>query len=299
MGTQFWWFYDILAVTMVVGIGSAVISKGFNKVIFQLAAFLIAILVGILGANLIAPKVYEEMFYEKIIASVQNTLSEETFNIYQRVAESMAMSAPKEEKTPDAEELHKKLIAVRNQEKPNLEDWYLEAFSNVIEQRVNDVQKLHYMNQEQIRLAEYIRTQPPKALRDLLLCFEEESGQDLAEEIRFTIEPVYKRNYTQLVRLSLFLMIELVILIICCIISTISNNLEQSMHVRKGDHVLAVPVALVEIAVLLFVLCVTVRLIAQITDNQMLLFNEQTIQETFLFKYVYSTQNLLFGGNSV
>ena len=295
MGTQFWWFYDVLAVTMAIGIGYAVISKGFNKVIFQLAAFLISIVVGIFGARLIAPKVYQEMFQEKITATVQGTLEE--LDIYQRAAESMAMSAPKEEQTPDAEALHKKLMAVRNQQEPAFEEWYLQAFGNVIEQRVNDVQKLHYMRTGQTTVAQMIQ-QNPRAFRDMLLCFEEDSEKDITVPIRQCIEPVYQKNYTQLVRLALFLVIELVMLIICCIIATMTNNLDQSMHVRKGDHVLAIPVALVEIAVLLFVLCVTIRLIAQITDNQMLLFNEQTIQETFLFQHLYSVQELLFGDHT-
>ena len=298
MGTQFWWFYDVLAVTMMLGIGYAVISKGFNKVIFQLAAFILSILVGILGADLIAPKVYQEMFQEKILTSVQSSLEDENFDIYQRVAESMAMSAPKEEKVPDAEALHKKLLGVRNQETPSFEDWYLEAFGNVIEQRVNDVQKLHYVHSGQTTLSERIQTEPSSGLRDLLLCFEEDSDRDLATSIRTVIEPVYQINYTQLVRLSLFLVIELVMLIICCIIASMTNNLEQSMHLRRGDHILALPVALVEMAVLLFILCVTIRLIAQITDNQMLLFNEETIQETLLFRHIYHVQDLVFGVRS-
>ena len=299
MGTQFWWFYDVLAVTMAIGIGYAVISKGFNKVIFRLAAFLITIVVGILGAKLIAPKVYQEMFQDEIIEAVQQSLEDESFDIYQRVAESMAMSSTKEDKTPDAEELHKKLQAVRNQSEPTLEDWYVEAFANVIEQSVNDVRKLHYCKPEQATLAQRIQLSPSKGLRDLLLCLEEESTQDLTEQIRVNIEPVYRQNYTQLVRLVLFLIIELVMLIICCIISSMTNNLDQSMHVRKGDHLLAVPVALVELIVLLFVLCVTVRLIAQFTDNEMLLFNEQTVRETMVFKYLYSVQDLLLGDPSV
>lgn len=299
MGTQFWWFYDVLAVTMAIGIGYAVISKGFNKVIYRLASFLITIAVGILGAKLIAPKVYQEMFQEEITAAVQQSLEAEDFDIYQRVAESMAMSSKKEEKTPDAEELHKKLIAVRNQSEPVMEDWYREALANVLEQRVNDVRKLHYISEEQMRLSQWMLEQPAKGLRDLLLCFEEETTQDLAEQIRVNIEPVYRTNYTQLVRLVLFLIIELVMLIICCIIFSMTSNLEQSMHVRKGDHLLAVPVALVELFVLLFVLCVTVRLIAQFTDNEMLLFNEQTVRETMVFKYLYSLQDFLLGDPSV
>ncbi|MCR5717759.1 MAG: hypothetical protein K6F80_01825 [Oscillospiraceae bacterium] len=295
MGTQFWWFYDVLTVVLLFGIGYAVIAKGFNKVVFQLAAFAVAVVVGVTGANLTAPKVYEELLREKILETVRLSFSDETFNIYQRVSESYALSADAEEKNLSAEELHKKFLAVKNQETPVFEEWYAKVICDALEQRANEAERLHYISGEQTTLSARMQALPSGNLRDLLLCFEEDSNKDLVEQIEICIEPVYDANYTQLVRLSLFLVIELVILIICCIIAMMMSHVDQEMHLRRGDHLLAVPVALVEIASLLFVICVIVRLIAQLTDNEMLLFNQQTIDETMLFKHIYHVQDFLFG----
>ena len=292
MGTQFWWFYDVLAVAMTFIIGYAVIAKGFNKVVFQLAAFLLSMTVGVLGANFIAPKVYDELFREKIGNSIMAVLDDETFDLYEQVAESLALTAAEEETPPTAEELHKTFLRTKRSSEAVFEEWYTDAFGSVLGLRLNNAQKMHPIDQTK-RFAERF---DQNGWIDLLSAFEE-GGQ--REEIRDMIEvKCYRDNYTQLVRLALFLIIELVMLIISCIIASMTDHLEESMHLRRSNHLLAVPVALVEAGSMLFVFCVIVRLIVQITDSEMLLFNQPSIDATFLFKYIYSAQDFLFGGTS-
>ena len=288
MGTQFWWFYDVLAAALTIGIVYVVVAKGFNKVVFQLAAFVASLLVGILGANFLAPKVYEEMFQDKVRGSIRYCLEDENFDIYESVSEALALSAAQDEKTPDAEELHTAFIKASKAPTPVLEDWYMEAFSNVLLSHLNRVQPMHPMTAD--TPIEWMSQ--PGGWCDVLTVFEEGHSADLVVE-RIE-ETCYRDNYIQLVRLAMFLLIELVMLIICCVIASMTNNLDQSMHLRRGDHVLAVPVALVEVIVFLFVICVTVRLIVQLTDGEMLLFNQPTIDETFVFRYLYGVQEMLF-----
>lgn len=292
MGTQFWWFYDVLAVSMTVIIGYAVIAKGFNKVVFQLAAFVLSVAVGIAGANFIAPRVYDELFREKIGNSILSILDDEEFDIYEQVSESLALSAAEGEETPTADALRKTYLAALRSDSVMPEDWYFEAFGNVLGTRLNSVQKMHPIHQEQ-RFCDLL---DQGGWLDLLSAFEADSHPEAAKE---QLEAAcYRENYTQLVRLSLFLIIELVMLIISCIIASMTDHLEESMHLRRGNHLLAVPVALVEAASLLLVLCVTVRLIVQLTDSEMLLFNQPSVNATFLFKYIYSAQDFLFGGTA-
>ena len=41
MGTQFWWFYDVLAVSISVGVLYVAVQKGINKTMFPLIGFLV------------------------------------------------------------------------------------------------------------------------------------------------------------------------------------------------------------------------------------------------------------------
>ncbi|MBQ4464798.1 MAG: hypothetical protein II916_02390 [Oscillospiraceae bacterium] len=291
MGTQFWWFYDALAVVMTAGIVYAVVAKGFNKVVFQLAAFAVAILVGVLGANFLAPKVYDELFRSSIEGSIQSVLDDEEFDIYEQVSENLALSAAEDEETMDAETLHKTFQRVQNAPTPAFEDWYLTAFGNVFAQRLNNVKKFHPIVGKPTA-AEALAADPVQMF-GVLSTLESRSNTPLRAQL--LTEALYRDNYTQLVRLALFLIIELVMLIICSIISSMTGDLEESMHLRRADHVMAFPVALVEVAAMLMVVCVTVRLIAQITDGEMLLFNQPTIDQTYIFRFIYQAQDAIFG----
>jgi nicotinamide riboside kinase len=147
MGTQFWWFYDVLAVAMTFGICYAVIVKGFNKVVFQLAAFAIAIVVGILGANFLAPKVYDELFSEKLHTSVQHLLTDEDFDLYELVSENLVLSASEDDKEepPDAQQLRQMYQDARTD--ADLEDWYYQSFGAVYAQQLDRIQKFHPMTE--------------------------------------------------------------------------------------------------------------------------------------------------------
>lgn len=291
MGTQFWWFYDVLAVAMTFGICYVVIAKGFNKVVFQLAAFVVAMLAGVLGANLLAPKVYNELFREQIRESVRYYLENTDFDIYESVSEIMAISSSDEEETPDAQALRDIFLTAREQDVPELEEWYMTALENSLTAHLKRVQKLHPID--------------PDASIDWMHSAEQwigflsalEENGDTASAVDLIESTCYRANYTQLLRLVLFLLIELVMLIICSIIASMNTSLEQSMHLRRGNHALAIPVALVETASMLFIQCVTVRFIVQFTDGEMLMFNQPTINETYIFQYIYGMQDVLFGNH--
>lgn len=290
MGTQFWWFYDVLAVVMTFGICYAVIAKGFNKVVFQLAAFIAAIFAGVLGANLLAPKVYDELFKDKVRSSIQYVLENENygFDIYESASAVMANTSLDDEETPDAQALHDIYLAEREAETPVLEEWYMSTLSGVLTAHLERAQKFHPIDPD-VPIA---WMQEPGEWVEFLAVFEEDG--DPAAAVDRIESSCYRANYTQLVRLALFLMIEIMMLIICSIIASINHNLEQSMHLRKSDRPLAIPVALIETASMLFIVCVTVRLIVQFTDGEMLLFNQPTINETYIFKHIYAIQDFLF-----
>jgi hypothetical protein len=93
--------------------------------------------------------------------------------------------------------------------------------------------------------------------------------------------------YQPLVRMGVFLLLETVVLIIFGIISSMAGNLEEQMHIRRGNHLLAIPVGLVEAACVLIMLTVAVKLLICLTDSQMILFNEATVERSKLFRLLY------------
>ena len=230
----------------------------------------------------------DEMLAEKIRASVLSVLENEEFDLYERVSESLALAASEDETSPDAETLHTMYLDAKKG-KAELPEWYLPAFGTAFISQLDHTMKLHPLQPE----TQYDWMFEPNGMLDILAVYKTEEPKTL---IASQIEGIcYQESYTQIIRLCLFLTIELVTLIICCIIASMTRDLEETMHLRRGDHLLAVPVALVEAATMLFILCVTVRLIVQLTDDQMIFFNRSTIDGTLIFKHLYNVQGLLFG----
>ena len=63
---------------------------------------------------------------------------------------------------------------------------------------------------------------------------------------------------------------------------------------RRGNHILAFPIGLVQAAAVLIAVTVAVRLIVLGTGNMMILFNQETIDKTMLFHYLYEQIQSVF-----
>lgn len=278
MGTQFWWFYDVLLVSMTGGILYASVVRGFNRGIFRLIGCVLAILAGIWGSNVFKETVYESMFRQKMTDSVRQVLSDEEWHVFELASEVLALSGDEEE-LPETEDF---ITVHRNVKDGKLEaypDWFIRSVCGVTEYAVSSVQKNHAAQS----LADLYAadTQGMCTLTELLRNQNAEEASVLLEEV------FYRPPYLSIVRAALFTLIELVMLIVCGIVSSVAGNMEEQMHIRRGDHALGILPGLAETAAVLLLLLAAVRLIVMLTDGEMLLFNSETIYGTKLFRYLY------------
>lgn len=278
MGTQFWWFYDVLVVSVVGGILYASAVRGFTKGIFRLAGCVLAIVVGFFGSNALKDTVYESLFRQKITDSVSQVLEDEDWDVFERASEVLAISG-EEETTPDAEEFRLVHQDVKDGTLEAYPDWFTSSVCGVTEFAASSVQKTH----AEQNLAEVYAgdTQGMCALTELLL------GRNGQEASAVLEETFYRPSYGELVRTALFALIGLVVMIVCGIVSSVAGSLEEQMHIRRGDHALGLLAGVAEAAAVLLMLTAAVRLVAALTDGEMLLFNTETIYGTKLFRYLY------------
>lgn len=278
MGTQFWWFYDVLMLSVTAGIFYAAVARGFNKGVFRLFGFLLTIVLSMSISNALKGMVYQNLFQQKITETIAFVLEDEEWDMLTNASETLAFTAAEEDTVPDADaflEEHKN-VQTNGGSYP---EWFVTSVCNVIETAVSAEQKPHA---EQSLAAIY--ENDPEGLCSLVDAIIKGDVQGAAAELEGTF---YRPPYLQMIRMVLLLMIQLVMLVICSIIFPMAGNLEEQMHIRKGDHILGVPIGLAEAADILLVMVVVVRLIVALTDGQMLLFNPETIEQTKLFQYIY------------
>lgn len=284
MGTQFWWFYDILLLCVAGGVLYAAIARGFNKGIFRLVGFLAALIFGVWGSGLLQNPIYEGLFREGVTASIANVLADEDWQVFENAAEALALSDAEASQDVEAfrleqEEMGKRLSSEENDEEILYPDWFVKSVCDVIESAVSVRQKPHNEQPLSVLYADHTTE-----LYSLLEQIDSDDAEAAATSLEQTL---YRPAYLCIVRIAAFLLIQVVILIICIVVSVMAGGLEEQMHIRKGNHALAVPIGLVEAVCLIIVLAAVIRLTILLTDGNMLLFNTETIEKTLLFRYIY------------
>ena len=279
MGTQFWWFYDILALSITAGILYSAISRGFNKIVFQLIGFLVAMAVGIYGSSLLKDFVYRTLFRENLTVTMQEQFDQEDWDVYAAAADNLLLTEEYADEPIDAASLRSTFTLAEEKGDAKLPEAMYAAVCNVVETAVTERQPSHAGQP----LRELYASRPDAVVRLAGLLG---SGDSLAAA-QMVEEDLYRPSYLRLVRMALFLLIELLMLVIYGVIASVGGNFEEQMHVRRGNHLLAVPAGLIEAACLLLIFTVAVRLVVMLTDNEMLLFNQKTIDHTIFFRYLY------------
>ncbi len=268
MGTQFWWFYDVLVLSVGCGILYSAVIRGFNKVIFRLIGSVLAMAIGIPLSVPLANWMYNAVYVEKIQTSLSNTYA--SMDFYEFALQTL------EEQAPEGTDKAVLEIQLKNN---STEEWFVITLANTLQSMVNEAINPQVLDSYTDYLLE-----TPTTLEGICTAILQDDGETLA----VIIEESYVRTYyVEMVRMVAFLLLVLVVAILMGILTKMTGNLEDVMHIRKGDHALAVPVGLIETLGALLVILVIVRLLVMATNGEMLVFNEDTIESTKLFHLLY------------
>lgn len=283
MGTQFWWFYDVLLVCVTGMLLYAAIAKGFNKIIFPfigcIAAFGIAV-AACLGDGL-TNSMYRMLFQEKITVTVDAVLSEWSY------ADEISSQYQNMEKIADSDEAYPETLTAEDvtmllsemEQGKTAPVWFRTLMLN----RAELLLEKRFSPHTETPLTEALEEDAALFQKFAVSLYQEDGGTAAAVLEQYWYCP----GYRELVRIGLFLILEAAILIISWMIAAVAGSLEEQMHVRRFDRLLAVPVGLIEALILLVNFCIIVRFAILATDGQMLMFNQETIEKTQLFRYIY------------
>ncbi len=272
MGTQFWWFYDVLTISTAVGIIYAAVVKGFNKLVLSLISVVLAFVIAFFASTPLSQWAYGAIYEENLRQSIQPVFDEPLYELaVGYVQQSTLPDAPAE---VDAALLADTAAAIASGEESPA--WFAEGFGRTLEALVK--KEVAWYDAPSF-------SENAEALAAIVTYVEEGDSAGAAHAIEHTY---LKSAYLQMLRLATFLLLEIVVWILFAVIGKMAGNLEEQMHMLKGDKILAVPVGLLQAASVLIALTVVIRLVILWTDGQMLLFNEETVAETKLFQLLYN-----------
>ena len=294
MGTQFWWFYDVIAAVIVLACIFIWGKKGVIKSILALTSCLLAAIISFGISSGIAKTIYGSSVRVSNIKKISNNIDNDTFlHDYTAYLESLGYSIKVNQKQLDeifngsgdyTEEICRYVNSIngraveKNEE--TLRRKVREGYTAVISGIVSDALKNNYVTEVTVN------TINEKGDIDELipLIADHDVQRDAAEYIvdNFTADA-----YNSLFRLGTVLVLFLLLAILIGFIMRSFTANQSEMDLSLGNHIAGGAIAILTGGVFIFAAAVIVRLWAILGNNEMMFFNSDVVDKTYIFKYFY------------
>lgn len=295
MGTQFWWFYDVIALAVLLVCIFLSGKKGFIKGAFTAAACIISVLLASAVSTGISPDIYKSTMKNGNIKKLEKSIGSDTFtDKYADYLESMGYiitvnnSRLKEVLLSDGD-IDKALCkyvnninarAVENDETvltAKIREGYAVVMSEIVSQPLNK-----FAGET---AADKIRSDSSDIQEIIKLM----SDSETIREAAVYIDDNYTSGaYETIFGLFGFILIYIVIfLLVVCSVNSFTRNREiqpQSM----SSNIIGGLTGIITGAAMIFAAAVVVRLWAVMGGNEMLFFNNEAADRTYIFRYFYN-----------
>ena len=296
MGTEFWWFYDVIAAAIFLICIFLSGKKGILKSGLDVAGYILAVVVALSISGTMAESLYTSNIRGSNIKKIDKHLTSDTFtemmceyldsleynvDIKQEKLNNIFDEA--DEKTIEEinDEIYKYInningrkVAEEDELKPQLIEGYAVVISRIISKELNKFAAE--------TAAESIRNDPETMPHLISLLREPESQKTAAAYIadNYTA-PAYKK----IVRLVLFVTLLVVIIIIALFVVRVFTGDKNTDSTTS--HIVGGLAGLPKGAVLTAAVAAMVRLYVILGSNEMLFFNFEAIDKSFIFKRFY------------
>lgn len=296
MGTQFWWILDIsiLTITLISVFLSG--KKGFAKTVIVMVGYLLGVFLAASVSGSSAEFIYKKSVKQSNISAIQDALSENDFasktkSYIDGLGYNVTVSTSElNEIFSDGGDINSSLYTYVNSingrtvdTKESFDAKMTEGFAEIMNNILSS------------KLTRYAGEMTEEKIRSDMSGFNETLaimyGQGGSSQNSATY---IEENYTaesSIDILKIFCFI-IIILFFMTIIKIIAEKLNNGEAVRPiGDianHVVGGIIGIIEGVVLSFIFIAAVRACVILGNNEMILFNSETIDKTILFKYIYS-----------
>ena len=301
MGSQFWWFYDILAVALTLFIIYLNAKRGFKKNFLIIIGYVLSVVVTSVTSAMLAEPVYTGLIRESNLYAFDQVLSDyDGTAVIQNALDKQEYGAKFDEKkidiylSPAKADFENELYRYVNQTCDYTVTTPTE-FRNIL--RGAFIESFGSLMAKQMPLYARLSLEDKLADNDTLYV---ETMQHIYGEtgsmrqITAYLEDTYvKDDCIRIINSFLF------VAIFCCLMSLIAvlaKKLESRIYFNiypVVDHTAGGLLGILEALMLLCLLCIFLRLLFVTASDTMLVLNEETILKSRLFRYIYQLSGKL------
>lgn len=294
MGTQFWWFYDVIAVVVVLISIFLSGKKGFMKGIITSVGCAVALFVSYAASDSISVSLYKNTARSSSISKLEKNMKSDNFILkYADYLEDMGyFISVNTEKLSDIFESDKELdkavcdyvnnINARKVEKneevlvEKVREGYAEVMGDIIS---------HSLNKFAADTAENQIREDSSGIKELVVMMT--NSETYHEAAVYIVDNYTAKAYITIFRLVGFVALYIVIsIIIIAIISSFTSEKKENFK-SMGSHIAGGFIGLITGGIMTFSVAAVIRLWAILGNNEMLFFNSDVIDKTIVFKYFF------------
>lgn len=295
MGTQFWWFYDAMAGAVLLICIFLGAKKGALKSVFSSAACCIAVLVAYAVSGSVSESLYNGTLLKGSVSKIERTISSDTFlsklsSHLENMGYSLKIDRKKLGNVLNEEQQYDEAIVyyINNVNARRLEDdesilleKVHECYGEVIAEIITDSSMSKFVAET---AADEIR-KDSSGMQELIPMFK--FDESVTPAAKFIAEEYASPAYRIIFRLVSFiiLFLALSILIICSINAFMSNREESVLN--AFSHIIGGILGILTAIAVVFAIAAAVRMWAVMGSNEMLFFNNESVEKTYVFKYFY------------
>lgn len=293
MGTQFWWFYDVIVAAIILACMFICGRKGVLKSVLALTSCFAAALVAFGVSSGIAKTLYGSTVKTSSIKKLDNNIEDETFlSAYSTYLESLGynirvdrtkMEAIFKEKGNYTEAIctYVNNINGRKVEKNDdvLRQKVCEGYASVIGNIMSESLKNKYITE----------TAKNKIMEDgnidkLIPLI---TGVDTQRKAAEYIAENYTGGYYTLFRLGTIVVMFVVLAVFCGLILKSYTENRTEVAISISEHIISGAIGAVIGLIIVLATAVVIRLWAVMGSNEMLFFNNEAVDKTYVFRFFY------------
>ena len=292
MGIQFAWFFDVVVVALLLAFLYIGGKRGFIRSVIMIAGYIISFILAFFISSTASPMIYEKYVQKNVVTMVEHNIN--NIDIAGEVQKSLGLESMGI--TVDKQEIND-VIAKSNGDLSG-------DIRNYISKKTNgyDVPKAEIDSKLQSifnsSVADRFINSLPSYMTDTAKEYLSKGNQTISETLKaftstktdaakFVEKNIIRGSVIAIIKLLVFIIVFAVALIIVKLISRVFSLANKIPIAGTINALLGSALGLLQAIAIILIIAIILHILIALSNDEMIIFNTQTIQKTYLFKLFY------------
>ena len=293
MGVQLWWFYDVLAVAVLLICIYLSGKKGVFKSVITSVGCVVGAVIAVSVSGAVSDSLYKTAVRDGNISKLEKTLIDTDISSYmgnalEGMGYNVVVSTKKLDEIFDSdkdidEQLYRYMNNINGKvvdDEENFQKNLLECYATVMRKLISDDVSRYAVETASAKITD--------GKADFGSLVRQIKDSDKRKDTARIISDDYIADaYKNVIRLVVIVVLSVIIFIITVLTVRAVTAGQTETENSKGSNILGGIFGIITGAVILFVISVLLRLYCVTGDNETLFFNNEAVEKTYIFRYVY------------